>query len=297
MGVKIDDTRAGNENEAEIEEEQSIETDQEQNEHVESDEGSEETEEKAEKDGESDELTLVIGEETTPEEDDRKAPDWVRELRKSDREKTRRIRELEQQLKAQNPAASVPRLGPRPKLEDYDFDTDKFDAAVDQWLEQKAKVDRIEREREEAEKRQRDEWQSRLDAYEKRKKELSLPDVEEAEESAKSVLSEIQQAIIVDATQSPELVMYALGKHPAKLQEFASMQNPARFAVAIGRLEVSLKLTSKKPAPPAPEKVVRPGGSASGAALDNTLENLRKEAERTGNYSKVIAYRKQKKAQ
>jgi hypothetical protein len=297
MGVKIDETRAGNENEAEIDEDQSNETEQEHEDQVESDEGADEAEEKAEKDGEPDELTLVIGEETQPEEDDRKAPDWVRELRKSDREKTRRIRELEQQLKTQNPAATAPRLGPRPKLEDYDFDTDKFDAAVDQWLEQKAKVDRIEREREDAEKRQRDEWQSRLDAYEKRKRELSLPDVDEAEESAKGVLSEIQQAIIVDATQSPELVMYALGKHPAKLQEFASMQNPARFAVAIGRLEASLKLTSKKPAPPAPEKVVRSGGSASSASLDNNLEKLRQEAERTGNYSKVIAYRKQKKAQ
>lgn len=265
-------------------------------EQVESEQKDESAEEKVEESGEAEELTLTIGDEKPEEEEERKAPEWVRELRKSDREKTRRIRELEQALKAASPAAATPRLGPRPKLEEFDYDTEKYEAAVDSWLEKKAEVDRVEREREAAERKQQEEWQGRLDAYKKRKEALAFPDVDDAEETAKTALSELQQAIIVDATESPELVMYALGKHPSKLQQLASMQNPARFAVAIGRLEASLKVTGKKPSPPPPEKTVRPGGAAGVASLDNTLEKLREEAERTGNYSKVIAYRKQKQA-
>jgi hypothetical protein len=53
-------------------------------------------------------------------------------------------------------------------------------------------------------------------------------------------------------------------------------------------------VSNKKPAPP-PEKVV--GGTAPiRGAVDSTLERLRADAERTGDYSKVFAYRKQKRA-
>ena len=51
-----------------------------------------------EDDGESDEVVVSIGEEAPPPEEPAHAPEWVRELRKSDREKSRRIRELEAKL-------------------------------------------------------------------------------------------------------------------------------------------------------------------------------------------------------
>ena len=53
-----------------------------------------------EDDGESDEVVVSIGEEAPPPEEPAHAPEWVRELRKSDREKSRRIRELEAKLTA-----------------------------------------------------------------------------------------------------------------------------------------------------------------------------------------------------
>jgi hypothetical protein len=46
---------------------------------------------------------------------------------------------------------------------------------------------------------------------------------------------------------------------------------------------------------PAPERVVTGTGRSSGA-VDSTLERLREEAARTGNMSKVVAYKRQKKA-
>jgi hypothetical protein len=88
--------------------------------------------------------------------------------------------------------------------------------------------------------------------------------------------------------------VYALGKNPKKLKELASITDPVKFAFAIAKLETQLKVSNKKPAPP-PEKVV--GGTAPiRGAVDSTLERLRADAERTGDYSKVFAYRKQKRA-
>jgi len=64
-----------------------------------------------------------------------------------------------------------------------------------------------------------------------------------------------------------------------------------KLATAIGKLETQLKVSSKK-SPPPPEKAIRGSGSGSGS-VDSTLERLRAEAEKTGNMSKVIAYKQQ----
>ena len=47
-----------------------------------------------------DEVVVSIGEEAPPAEEEVRAPEWVRELRKTNREKERRIRELEARLTA-----------------------------------------------------------------------------------------------------------------------------------------------------------------------------------------------------
>lgn len=90
---------------------------------------------------EEDEVTVSIGEEPDPQaEEERKAPQWVRELRKADREKTRRIKELEAKLST--PTETKPaQLGPKPKIEAYDYDAEKFEAALTQWYETKRRAD------------------------------------------------------------------------------------------------------------------------------------------------------------
>ena len=47
---------------------------------------------------------------------------------------------------------------------------------------------------------------------------------------------------------------------------------------------------------PPPEKRISGGVPGVSGALDDTLERLRAEAEKTGNYSKVMAYKRQMKA-
>jgi hypothetical protein len=60
-------------------------------------------------------------------------------------------------------------------------------------------------------------------------------------------------------------------------------------------LEATKLKTSSRKAAAAPEK--RVSGAASSAGSNATLEKLRAEAERTGDFTKVMQYRRQLKAQ
>lgn len=240
-----------------------------------------------------DEVTVAIGEESPPPREE-PAPQWVKDLRKSHRELQRRNRELEQRLQAQtSPAPQPVVVGKKPKLEDFDYDEAKFDAALDQWHERKRKADEQQAKFAEEQQRQEETWRQKLDAYSKAKATLRVSDADEAEEVAREVLSLAQQGMVVQAADAPALVIYALGKNPKKARELAAITDPIKFSHAVGKLEKELKVLPKKPAPP-PEKIPSGNGRLSGA-VDSTLDRLRAEAEKTGNYSKVIAYKNSKR--
>ena len=71
-------------------------------------------------------LVVQIGDEE-PEAEPEQAPEWVRDLRKRDRENQKRIKELEAQLNKPTEVAALPA---KPKLDDFDYDTDAFEAAL-----------------------------------------------------------------------------------------------------------------------------------------------------------------------
>lgn len=242
-----------------------------------------------------DEVVVSIGEEAPPPEETTRAPEWVRELRKADREKARRIKELEAKLNAAAATEIKPvALGAKPKLEDHDYDTEKFEAALADWYERKRVADQQIEQQRQAEKAQQDAWQARLEGYGKARAELKVRDFEDAEATAQEVLDVTQQGIVVQGADNPALVIYALGKNPKKAKEIAGIKDPVKFAFAVAKLEKELKVTNRKAAPP-PERTIQGTGRVSGA-VDSTLERLREEAARTGNMTKVIQYKAQKRA-
>jgi hypothetical protein len=89
------------------------------------------------------------------------------------------------------------------------------------------------------------------------------------------------------------LLIYAIGKSTKRAKELAAITDPVKFAFAVAKLETQLKVTNRKAASP-PEKTVQGTGRVSGT-VDSTLDRLRAEAEKTGNYSKVMAYKRQKR--
>jgi len=244
---------------------------------------------------ESDEVVVSIGEEAPPAEEEQRAPEWVRELRKANREKERRIRELEAKLQTTSQTENKPvALGPKPKLEEFDYDADRFEQALDAWHERKRQHD-LETERvRQAEQTQQQAWQAKLEGYSKAKAELKVRDYEDAEAIAQEVFNVTQQGIVLQGAENPALVIYALGKNPKKAKEISTITDPVKFAFAVAKLETQLKVTQRKAAT-APERTVQGTGNKSGT-VDSTLERLRTEAAKSGDFTKVIQYKKSKQA-
>lgn len=277
-----DETIDVDDDEAEAEEETSEEPDESEEQQVDDDDG---------------EVIVTIGdEEPQEEEDDEKAPNWVRELRKSHRETARENRELKEKLKAME-ASSEPQavqLGKKPTLEDFDYDTDKYEQELTAWYDRKRQVDEQAAEAKAQEKAATEAWQQKLQSYGEAKGKLKVKDFDDAEEVVLNSMDQTQQGIIIQGADNPALVIYALGKNGNRAKELSSIKDPVKFAFAVAKLEKDLKVRNRK-APPPPEKKVS-GTAPKSGSVDSTLERLRAEAERTGNYSKVHKYKQQQRA-
>lgn len=241
-------------------------------------------------------IVISLGDEVvTPKQDEDKtpAPEWVKELRKRTKEQEKIIREQQAKLDAMTAAVEKPALGKKPALSDdgIDYDEDAYAAALEKWYENKRAIDDEEaKKREQAEKAEQT-WQEKVAGYNAGREKLTkIEDFEEAESSAMRSLSSIQQGIIVSTIESAPHVMYALGKNPEKLAELKAITDPIQFTAALVRLESKMTI-GRKPAT-APEKVVT-GNTAVGWINDKTLDRLRDEAQKTGDFTKVIEYKKQ----
>lgn len=253
-----------------------------------------ETEEKADTEDADDDVIVSIGEDAPPQEDEQaNAPEWVRELRKANREDKRRIRELEDKLKSVSaPEPQAAQLSKKPTLEDHDYDAEKFESALESWYEQKRKVEEQQAKAEAEVKAAQDAWAKKVNQYNDAKNALKVKDFADAEEAVVELLDVTQQGIIVKGAENPALVIYALGRNRAKAKELAAIKDPVEYAFAVAKLETQLKVTQRK-APP-PERTVSGTGRVSGT-VDSTLERLRDEAAKTGDFTKVIQYRNQQK--
>jgi len=240
------------------------------------------------------EVTVSIGGEPDPQvEEERKAPQWVKELRKTNRELQREKKELEQRLLAQTTENKPVTLGRKPTIEDFDYDAEKFEVALEGWFEKKSRANQEEQRRKDEAKAQDDAWQAKLNDYGKKKSDIRVQDFEDAEHEVQNVLTVTQQGIVIQGAENPALVVYALGKNPTKAKELSGITDPVKFAFAIARLEAQLKVTEKK-TKPEPERAISGTGRTAGS-VDSTLERLREDAARTGDYTKVKQYKQSKR--
>lgn len=267
-----------------------------------------ETSEESQPSGEGDaqpeddgEVVITIGDEAPPpapddEVDGKPAPAWVKELRKEARELKKRNRELEQAVAARQ-AAEAPKVddvGPEPDLADdgIDFDKDVFKQKWAAWNERKRKADEMAAKQREEQEAAQTAWNAKLASYQTAKASLKVSDFDDAEHLVTSTMSVTQQAIILKLPK-PELMVYALGKNPAKAKELAAIKDPIDFAFAAAKLETQLKVQPRN-TPPAPESKVR-GTAGAATAIDSTLARLEAEADRTGDRSKVVAYKREQR--
>lgn len=246
----------------------------------------------------SDEVVVTIDGEEPPQAEDAKAPQWVKDLRKSQRELQRQNRDLQKKLEQaeKTGAPKTEPVGKRPSLDEFDYDTEKYEAALDGWYKRKQAAEQADREASTEEAQRQQAWTKRLGIYEDSKKQLRVQNFAEAEASVFSALDVTQQGIIVQGADNPAAIVYALNHHPTRLAELAAMKDPVQFAVAIGKLETKLKMTPRTQAPP-PEKRIRGSGTGKGNSMEATLDKLRAKAEETGDYTEVTRHKAKMKKQ
>lgn len=246
---------------------------------------------------------LTEAEKIEPESDEAEAvepkleaPEWVKQLRKDHREAVRKNRELEAKLSTVAGADLKPVtvLGPKPLLEDLDFDHEVYAEKLESWIEQKKEIEANKSKLESEKLTQQQAWQSKLDIYSNSKADLKFSDFEESEETVKDYLSIVQQGIILQASKSAAKLVYALGQNSEQLKALSKISDPILFAFEIAKIEERLSKMSNKSTAPPPEKTIR-GSTGGVAGSDSKLEKLRDEAQRTGDMSKLMDYKRRLK--
>ena len=241
---------------------------------------------------EADDSSILVTLDDEEDEDDASQP--FRELRQQNRELTKRLKELE----SGKDAEAVVDVGEKPKLSDFDYDSDKFSEALLSWNERKREADAKAQAEREAGEQLAAEYQERLAGYRSAAKSLGVKDFDAAEEVVKETLPEVVQSIIVDNAKRPELVTYALGKNPDLMKDLpkgGSFRDAAKAAYMLGQIEANLKVTGMKKKPKPEGRIAT--GAKSLATGERQLEKLREEAAKTGDYTKVNAYRRKAREQ
>jgi hypothetical protein len=242
-----------------------------------------------------DDVVVSIGEESPPQEEEVRAPAWVRELRKSNREKERKIRELEAQINTAATENKPVALGKKPSLEECDYDSEEYEKKLSAWYDDKRIHDASESEAVAQRDAESKAWQGKLNSYAKARASLKVHDYEDAEAVALEAFSVTQQGIVIQGSDNPALIIYALGKNAVRAKELASITDPVKFAFAVAKLETQLKVTNRRAAA-SPERTISSGGGRISGSVDSTLDRLRDEALKTGDLSKVMAYKRSKKS-
>lgn len=204
------------------------------------------------------------------------APEWVKQLRKENRE-------LKKQLKQTSQQPQVAPLREKPTITDHDFDSDAYEADLEQWFNEKAQYD----EAINAQKAKDEAIDKRYVASVDKMRKIAA-DYDEVEDAVVSTLSPEKQALLKLGVEDTAKLVYALGKSPNKLAELEQL-DPVSFVKQLGIMEFQMSQKSRNPNKPQPKQHELTGAAGGG---DSKLAKLEAEAAKTGDRSKVIAYRK-----
>ncbi|MEA8857099.1 phage capsid protein [Citrobacter freundii] len=232
-----------------------------------------------------DEYSLRIGDEEIPltEEDDdhvdgHPAPQWVKDLRKNNREKDKELRELRRQLEQvqsrpaeQQPQQQTDVIPPKPTLESCDYDEEAFETALTDWHEKKGRAEqsRQQQERQQQERQQR--FQQRVEAHKQRAAKLPVKDYQEMEAIVRAEVPDLHKEILIHcADEGSELIAYGLGKSQQLRQRVAAETDPIRAAFLLGQISKQVSLAPK------PKKAIKPEPEVRGGGADAKQDDFNK---------------------
>lgn len=221
------------------------------------------------------------------------APKWIKELRVKHRQAQKEIQSLKAELSKQNASTANPVELKKPTLEQFDFDVNAYDEALEQYVDAKREA-KLRQEREaKAQEEQRQAWEQSVTLYQNEKARLGKEDFDSVEKVLAKKLSPIRQSALIQLAKNKALLAYALGKNATELDRLAKIEDDAMFIWELSKIEDKIKTVRKSTANV--EKTISVSSNATSKAHDKALDRLMKDAERTGDYSKVADYRRSKK--
>jgi hypothetical protein len=250
---------------------------------------------------EGEELVIEIeGESPTQEDEKEKAetPQWVKDTREKNRELNKKLKQREKELdelrEKQNPNAG--KLRQKPTLEDHDFDGPAYEADLEKWIGEKSADSDKRKEEANAQKAIDDEVQSRIDLYKDRKASIGkrISDYDEHVAEAEEGLSELQRhSIAYYFKESAAEIMYVIGKQPDQLEKLSKITDPTEMLLAVKDIQSKMKVSARKPKTK-PETIVE-GQSKTTNGNEAYLERLEKEAAKTGDRTKITAFKREQR--
>jgi len=231
------------------------------------------------------EYSLRVGDEEislTEEDDDhvdgQPAPQWVKDLRKNNREKDKELRELRRQLEQvqSRPAEQQPQqqsdvIPPKPTLESCDYDEVAFEQAVTDWHEKKSRAEQQKQQQERQQQELQERYNQRIAKHQERAAKLPVKDYAETEAIVRNELPSVHQSILIHAAdEGSELIAYALGKNPQLRQRVAAETDPIRAAFLLGQISKQVILAPK------PKKAIKPEPEVRGGGADAKQDDFNK---------------------
>lgn len=198
---------------------------------------------------------------------------------------------------AERPSPQKVELGPKPTLAGCDYDEERFEAELDTWKAREGEAKQQQTAAEQQSQKVRQEFEQREQAYVAQKAKLPFPPevVEEREQVVRSTLNQVQMATITMVAEDSALTVQALGRRPDLLAAFSKTENPLKLAYELGKIDAKgLKVMPKRQVT-APEEIAQGSGSVSLGKVDKHLERLEREADASGDRSKVIAYKREQR--
>lgn len=233
----------------------------------------------------SDEYSLRVGDEEislTEEDDDhvdgQPAPQWVKDLRKNNREKDKELRELRRQLEQvqsrpaeQQPQQQTDVIPPKPTLESCDYDEQAFETALTDWHEKKGRAEQSKQQQERQQQEYQQRFQQRMEAHKQRAAKLPVKDYQEMEEIVRAEVPDLHKEILIHcADEGSELIAYGLGKSQQLRQRVAAETDPIRAAFLLGQISKQVSLAPK------PKKAIKPEPEVRGGGADAKQDDFNK---------------------
>lgn len=213
----------------------------------------------------------------------------IRQIREQLRKEQKRNAELERRLVPQ-----TVEVGPKPDLyEDCEGDPDKFEAALTSWQERKRKQDDQTRQQTESQAAMTRRFEASQAAMRAEAARFNRADFQEAEQSFSEAFPQLNAIVPLYFKERAPLLMLTLKDRPALMEKMkaAAEADPLAAAFELWDLSKGIKVNRKKPPEPEASSIQR-GSASLATSTDKTLEKLEKEAERTNDRSKVVAYKR-----